>query len=1261
MGSSEKIDFPVSDRFKIIKQLGVGGVGVVYSAKDKVLGTTVALKTLKNADSESLFLLKKEFRALQDLQHPNLISFGELFENNGEWFFSMEYIDGDNFISHIRKNSIPGKISESSEPDTSPITNINSKEIPSHFPQSPSARSIPAFDESYLKKCLIQLSKGLIELHDTNRIHRDIKPGNIMVDNNGRVVLMDFGLVTESEENLNNYNSFFPVGTSDYMSPEQAASHALTPASDWYSVGVLLFRILTNRLPFEGPFVTVILEKQCAEAPSPDNYVKNLPPVLMDLCKDLLQFDPQKRPTGAEVIHRLQGETNTPKEIKCKSLTHTHIFIGRNPETEFLQEKYSRFLKGDPTSILIYGTSGLGKSEIIRNFIRDRVLRNDKTVVLSGRCYERESLSFKAFDPIIDSLSQKLKQLSKEDSSYILPENPGPLLRVFPVLSRVEAIKNHKQSATIIEDPQDIRAKAFQLLHGLFCRFAEKFPIILFIDDFQWADEDSNRLLQVLLNPSEAPKIFFIMSQRTSVDESTEHIEVRRTLEVIPSVVNTLEIKPLTHSESIEFATRLLEFDISPETIQQRGLDKIAKESGGHPLFIHELVRFVYTRENSQTGRKSLRLEEALWERISLLPLIQRHIVESVCVSGSPLSLTVLAKVLDTIPGKCLQYINQLRISNLIRISGTEVDRRMEPFHDKIRDAVLHRLANEDKRFWHHNLVTVLKTNENVTPEILAFHYEGEGEKTLARIHYTKAAHIANESLAFQRASSLFKKAIELWDNDEIENQTPLRELWLELAQCLTNAGRGQEAALTFLKALPGSLAAEALTIQRQAGELLLRSGHVDEGLEVIEAVLNAHNIKFPKRGWHSLVSLLWHRILLRFRGLKFTHKDESQISKELLARVDILRSVTDGMAMADHIKGADLGTRLLHMALNVGEPSRILEALCREASFISASGKANSSYHAKIISLIKFLLIKLNKPLNHGFVEIANSFREYMGGNWNQAYNNALKSINIFKEGPPSHWEIEGMKLVARWSLFYLGDLNEMGKMSKFLENDAMNRDDLLAASGNFLGLCNVVFLNIHGPDKARRDAENFISQWSTEGYHLQHYWHLLSDMHIDLYCGDNERAYNRISTEWQQLKKSNLLLLPAVRNEALYLRANSSLKMARISNGKDRSRFIKNAAWAGKRLRKSKLPWTRTLAIIIQAEILLLKGKEEAAVLMFHKAIEELEYQEMMLYASATKYKLGNFIGGENGEILKIESQQFFHKQNVKNHENMTRMLTP
>src|SRR5690606_25110536 len=204
-------------------------MGVVYQAYDRERATTVALKTLRHQDAAALYRFKREFRGLADISHPNLAALHELVSSGDEWFFTMELVEGVDFITWVRGLDAAGEMADTFDHRLSQdMSGGPTLEAAGRHGASPP----PSYDR--LRDALRQLAEGVHVLHQAGKLHRDIKPSNVMVDRGGRVVLLDFGLITELRPGGGAATDEHLVGTADYMSPEQGASLPLGPASDWY-------------------------------------------------------------------------------------------------------------------------------------------------------------------------------------------------------------------------------------------------------------------------------------------------------------------------------------------------------------------------------------------------------------------------------------------------------------------------------------------------------------------------------------------------------------------------------------------------------------------------------------------------------------------------------------------------------------------------------------------------------------------------------------------------------------------------------------------------------------------------------------------------------------------------------------------------------------------------------------------------------------------------------------------------------------------
>src|SRR5262245_1230538 len=235
-------EFRGSERFRVQRRLGAGGFGVVYQAFDQERREEVALKALRDDNVEALFRLKREFRALADIAHPNLVRLHELLADGDRWFFTMELIEGGSFLHFVRGVPFPDRADSTDR--TAAASPPGSPAAPSPMPSgdarklmalgldgTPDSESAgpPPLDAERLRSGLRQAVAGIQALHRAGQLHRDIKPSNVLVSREGRVVLLDFGMVTDLSL-TGSKRSVSVVGTPAYMSPEQGSARPLTEA-----------------------------------------------------------------------------------------------------------------------------------------------------------------------------------------------------------------------------------------------------------------------------------------------------------------------------------------------------------------------------------------------------------------------------------------------------------------------------------------------------------------------------------------------------------------------------------------------------------------------------------------------------------------------------------------------------------------------------------------------------------------------------------------------------------------------------------------------------------------------------------------------------------------------------------------------------------------------------------------------------------------------------------------------------------------------
>jgi tRNA A-37 threonylcarbamoyl transferase component Bud32 len=1240
-----------SDRFKILHKIGEGGMGEVYEALDTERNEHVAVKVLRNATAEAITRFKREFRALQDLQHPNLVTLGELVSEGDTWFFSMELVNGVDFVSWVR-----------TAPRSTLMTESTSRTKLAEKLAAESARG--GFDVPRLRAALLQVARALGALHAAQMVHRDIKPSNVLVTPEGRVVVLDFGLVAEeSRASLGTTTEVAVVGTPAYMAPEQAASQPASPAADWYSVGALLYEAMTARPPFLGAPLEILLQKQRTEPPLVSTLVPQVPPDLEALCAKLLRFDPQTRAGEAEVLRALDGAAGIgPSPARSLSTAHFGVFVGRDSELATLTAAYEDTRGGGCVTVLVEGESGIGKSWLVRHFA-ERLARHEREpVVLTGRCFERETVPYKAFDGIIDALSRFMSRLPARETPGLLPTRPAPLAQLFPVLRRVDAIAQARQHRPDAMAPQEIRSQAFAGLREVFIRLADRRPVVLTIDDLQWADADSIALLAELLRPPEPPSLLLVATLRSRSTEPTgQSMAIPQVIAQLPGDVRHVHLGPLSTEHSRALARALIE-STAPEL--PLDVDTIAGEAGGHPLFIDEIVRHMFLVGAPATS--SLRLEEALWARVLALDTNARRLVELVSVAGSPLPQDVIAVVLDVTLGELAKLTAFLRIAHLVRTSGTRGADTIEPYHGRVRDAVTARVPVQEARALHRKVAAALESTGSHDDLAMAAHWEVAGEPEHAARHMLRAAEHASEALAFDRAANLFERSLTLRRKSaspgEREAERAIQRKW---AEALGMAGRGRLAADAYMTASVGAGPAEALELRRRAAEHLLRSGHLDEGLVATRHVLAAVHLSYPESPLGTLVLLLLFRAYAALRGVGYEERDTSQISAQDITRIDVCWSVAVSLSLVDPIRGALFQERHMRLALRAGDTYRIARAAAIRVSVQGMKGASATRAIDAAVREAEDLAAKSGSAHAMAWAKSTSGIARYIIGHFKEALALTREAEQIFRnEVPGSSGEMFPVRLFTLQALAMLGRLKELATEQSKTLREAVERGDRYGAVNARIGIANLVWLVNDEPRVARARCEEALGEWSTQGFHLEHYYALMALTHVDLYEGKTKAALERIEMQWAALRRSLLLRVQYVRLTCFNLRARAALALASSTGARDeseRARLLRLAERDAATIESENAAWAMPCALLVRAGVEALRGARATMLAHLERAAGLFEASDMVLHAKVTRGALGAQTGGSEGRAMVRDVEKWMRGQTIRHPAQMLLVFAP
>jgi hypothetical protein len=765
-------------RFEVLRCIGRGSLGVVYEARDLGHGGRVALKLLSRVDGRTIAQFKHEFRVLSGITHPNLVSLHELVCEREHWFVSMELIEGVPFDRWLWSE-------------------------PQH-----------RIGEVRVRKALSQLVDAVSVIHRAGKLHRDLKPSNVLITQDGRLVVLDFGLVSAAYARTQDGPLVAPpelgsarpalaasaresrrahralrksppvlIGTPGYMSPEQAAREPAQESSDWYAVGVMLFEVLTHRLPFDGDTRAVLRDKRVREAPSARELAPDVPVELDQLCRRLLARDPLQR-AGAAEIRAWLGQRSATRSGMRRSLEvadsrfdapqrrgslHAAAgarpvaqrLIGRAHELQLMAAALDRSRHGG-AEVWVAGAPGTGKSALLDAFAASVA---SETLVVRGRCHEEESIPLKVFDAIADGLRDALAGIAPAELPELAPRERAALVAAFPVLGEVpglaplpvgtrvrDAIEGvpdvdglaetepdtlsdrdfqfaepgtHPTTQPELLDTADLQAagtaatlasfpprtaagaasdlnqryaRACEALGMLLAGLAARRPLAILIDDLQWADRESAAQWQNVFRsgPSAAP--LFIGTYRREEAASSGFVSAV-SLKNAGRAAESLELAPLAAEAAAELARELLRAQDAPATPEL--CRKLASDTRGNPFLMTELVKQLKRPRRSSAFIRSstgaIALTTAIRTRVDALPASARRLLAVLCVAHAPLALRA-ALTAAHLPIDEHAALTLVCSARLARSRGGRPIDTLEPYHERVREAVLQALSPDERR-----------------------------------------------------------------------------------------------------------------------------------------------------------------------------------------------------------------------------------------------------------------------------------------------------------------------------------------------------------------------------------------------------------------------------------------------------------------------------------------------------------------------------------------------------------------------------------
>ena len=564
------VRFEGTERYTIVGQLGTGGMGCVYDAVDTTTGEAVALKTLRPKDAHSLVRFKREFRTIARFNHPNLVKLYELSTWENGIFFTMEKVVGFDLRTYLQtelsertddadtvevnrrqqtNDSLqifgvgdedwsdlasaveaptlpsvdlpPGLAGGAAGPASNPFVDIFGGEEPKLARAGGIASGTnsvtigarepaphPQCDTQRLRSCLTQILDALDYLHSYGIVHRDLKPDNILVTEGGVVKVVDFGIMKDLFEARTVTVTGGILGTLAYIPPESTTGDTIGAAADLYTLGCIIFEMLSGSPPFPGSSIRTLWRHQNEEAPLLSTRVLGAGDDFEELCRSLLAKDPADRFSIADIraVLHLERRHEGKKPRLTTELTPI-VMPGPDVFAETISKSLLAVSNGSAHLVVLAADPGKKLQEVLGRVVT--ILAPERFQIFRGECASDEDLYYRALDAIIDDLALSVARLPRNGLRR-LEEAVAQCTLIFPafrlvyerrseVLGPAPRMTDFSNSQLLDVSGRYDRRGVLEALGLLLTEVTRENPALFVIDNLADADQASFDLLDELL------------------------------------------------------------------------------------------------------------------------------------------------------------------------------------------------------------------------------------------------------------------------------------------------------------------------------------------------------------------------------------------------------------------------------------------------------------------------------------------------------------------------------------------------------------------------------------------------------------------------------------------------------------------------------------------------------------------------------------------------------------------------------------------